>query len=161
MTSVGLFDTVRGLPVHAVVVHATVVVVPLVLVGVVVVSALPSWRRRFLAYAAAASTLVVPLVLVTVLSGRQLRHRLPENPAITRHAQLGTTVLWWTLAVAVAAITVAVLQRVRAGASRPDRVVAALALATALLAAGGLVQVVRAGEAGTAAVWKDIVTATN
>lgn len=161
MAGAGPFDTVRGLPVHALVVHATVVAVPLVLVAVVVVSVAPSLRRRFLAYAAGASALLLPLVGVTILSGRQLRDRLPANPAIQRHESLGMTVLWWTLAVAVVAVVAALLQRLRRGGHGLDRVVTALALVTALLAGVGLVQVFRAGEAGSSAVWKDIVTSTN
>ena len=42
-----MFDTIDGLPVHALVVHAVVVLLPLALLGTIAIAVRPAWRARF------------------------------------------------------------------------------------------------------------------
>lgn len=148
-------DTFRGLPVHALVLHLTVVAVP---VMAVVTAALPwrrSWRRRFAWPVVVLDALVLALVWVTRQSGLQLEHRLPLNPQILHHADLGLKMWWFSLAVLVVAVLVA-LARNASGPAVPVLGVLSLAVAVA-----SVVWIVRVGEAGSAAVWKGVVSSTD
>ncbi|MGH8867525.1 MAG: DUF2231 domain-containing protein [Actinomycetes bacterium] len=169
MTTASLFDTVRGLPVHVLVNHAAVVLVPLVMLAVVAVAVMPRWRARFVVWAFLASVAVVPLVGVTILSGRELKDRVPATgstrEAIQDHEALGNWVFWFVLAVAIATAVLAVLMRAsgsrasgRSGSPLLTNVVAGLVVVLALLS---LVQAARAGEAGSSAVWRSTVGSTS
>jgi hypothetical protein len=148
------FDTFRGLPLHVLVLHLTVVAVP---VMAVVTAALPwraSWRRRFAWPVVVLDALVLGLVWVTRQSGLELEHRLPLNPQIQHHADLGLKMWWFSLAVLVAAVLTALLR----GRSGP--LVPVVGLLSAAAAVASIVWIVRVGEAGSSAVWRDIVTST-
>jgi hypothetical protein len=148
------FDTFRGLPVHVLALHVTVVAVP---VMAVVTAALPwrrSWRRRAAWPVAVLDALVLALVWVTRQSGEQLQRRLPANPQINHHVDLGLTMIWFSLAVLVVAVLVA-LARKASGA--PMTVLGVLSVAAAV---ASVVWIVRVGESGSTAVWKDIVAGT-
>jgi len=162
MTTASVFDTFRGLPLHVLVIHATVVLVPLVLLALLAVAAVPRWRARFTPHVAGAALLLVPLVGLTVLSGRQFRDRLgvADNPAVQRHATLGDHLFWWTVAVAVASGVLALLVR-RSARRGPGLAVNALATVVVVLTVVAMVQVARTGEAGSTAVWQQIVQSTS
>ena len=147
-------DTFRGLPVHVLALHLTVVAVPL---AAVVTAAVPwrrSWRRRAAWPVVVLDALVLALVWVTRQSGEQLQRRLPPSPQINHHVDLGLTMIWFSLAVLVVAVLVA-LARNASGA--PVAVVGVLSVAAAV---ASVVWVIRVGESGSAAVWKDIVAST-
>ena len=148
-----MFDTVLGLPVHALVVHAVVVLVPLSALGVAAIAVVPRWRERFGTLVLLGSTAALAMVPVATRSGDRLDERLGATGVVTRqiddHSEVGKLVLWPTLAMWVLAVALVLL-------SRRDRkggvvtVVAVLALLAAGTAAGF---VIRAGHLGTEAVW--------
>jgi hypothetical protein len=148
------FDTFRGLPVHVLALHLTVVAVPL---AAVVTAAVPwrgSWRRRAAWPVVVLDALVLALVWVTRQSGEQLQRRLPPNPQINHHVDLGLTMIWFSLAVLVVAVLVALARK---ASGPPVAVVGVLSLVAAV---ASVVWVIRVGESGSAAVWKDIVAST-
>lgn len=149
-----MLDTFRGLPVHVLVVHAVVVGVPLAAVLTALVAVLPRWRVRAW-WVVGLDAVIVLLVLVARSSGHQLLARVGTTPAIKRHTDLGSRMIWFALALLLAAVLVAVWRK----ASAPLSAVLAGVAVAAALAATGWVAVT--GEAGSSAVWKTIVANTN
>ncbi|HET8614597.1 MAG TPA: DUF2231 domain-containing protein [Actinomycetales bacterium] len=149
------FDTFRGLPVHALVLHLTIVAVPLMALVTAVVPWRASWRRRFAWPVVVLDALVLGLVWVTRESGLKLEHRLPLNPQILHHADLGLKMWFFSAAVLVAAVLVALVGR------RSGPLVPVVGLLSVVAAVASVVWIVRVGEAGSSAVWKAIVTSSN
>jgi hypothetical protein len=153
----GVFDTVRGLPVHILTVHAVVVGVPVMSLVTVVVAARPAWRVRAAWAVAAVDVLLLGLVWVTVQAGKALRERLADlgntSEDIARHADLGGRMPWFAFGLAAAAVLSALAGRRRGlGAAALVLAVVAGVAATAWVAV--------TGEAGSLAVWGPIVQST-
>lgn len=82
-----LFDTINGLPVHALVVHAVVVLLPLSAIGAVLMVAWRSFGRRFGVLVVIFSGIAAAASLVSKESGEQLAQRVGTP---TPHADLGS-----------------------------------------------------------------------
>lgn len=165
-----MFDTVLGLPVHALVVHAVVVLLPVAALGVVAIAVVPRWRTRYGALVLAVTTAGLVMVPVATMSGTELEDRLDAGGVVRRqideHSELGSLVIWPTLVMWLLAIALVAMSRrrgrVSAGAARgsagADRrsagravsVVAVLAVVASLVTAG---VVTRVGHLGSTAVW--------
>lgn len=151
--AVAVFDTVAGLPVHALVVHAVVVLLPLAAAGAIAVAVVPRWRQRFGTLLVLLTTVAVALVPVATRSGLELKERINAGGPVARqirdHQAVGELVIWPSLALWVLTLALVVLSR------RQDRrrIVTAVAVLTvaAGLASGAVV--VRAGHLGSTAVW--------
>lgn len=148
-----MFDTVLGLPIHALVVHAVVVIVPLAATGVVAIALVARWRRTYGPLVAMAATVGVALVPVATSSGNALADRLDAGGVVAtqiqRHADVGELVIWPTLAMWVLTVVLVLMsRRDRPGAGL--KVVAVLAVVAALATGAA---VVRAGHLGSNAVW--------
>lgn len=128
---IALPETVRGLPLHALVVHATVVLVPLVALGAVLCALWPAARRRFgvlVLLGVAVSTALVP---VTTGSGANLRRQLGAEELVRDHAQWGERLLLPMIVLLVATAALLLLDTLRrsaaaapvpgSSASAPDR----------------------------------------
>jgi len=148
-----MFDTVLGLPVHALVVHAVVVLVPLSALGVAGIALMPRWRVRFGPLVLAVTTAGLALVPVATNSGEKLEDRIDAGGVvkdqIEDHVLWGERVLWPTLALWVLAVALVLMSR-RRRAGRAVTVVAVLAVLAAGAAAGA---VGLAGHLGSTAVW--------
>ena len=68
-----MFDTVQGLPVHALVVHGVVVLVPLAALGLIAIAVRPSWRKTYAPLVAILATVGLALVPVATKSGAEAR----------------------------------------------------------------------------------------
>ena len=102
---------VNGLPAHVLLVHLVVVLVPVAAVMVVLSAAWPAARRRLgiaTPLVALASTVVVP---VTTDAGEWLERRVPDDPLVAAHAELGDELLPWTIGLLVIAVVVWALHR--------------------------------------------------
>ncbi len=148
-----MFDTILGLPVHALVVHAVVILVPLSAAGVVAIAAVPRWRERFGTLVLLVSTAALVTVPVATRSGGKLEERIGAKGVVARqiddHKEIGELVLWPTLAMWALAIGLVLISR-RGSSKGAVTVVAVLAALAAIVAAG---VVVRAGHLGSTAVW--------
>lgn len=148
-----MFDTVLGLPVHALVVHAVVVLVPLAALGVAAIAIVPRWRARFGVLVLLVATAGLAMVPVATRSGKKLQERIDAGGVVARqiddHAELGNLVIWPTLALWVLAAALVVMTR-RRSTGAAVTAVAVLAVVAAGAATGF---VVRAGHLGTTAVW--------
>src|SRR4051812_2718888 len=146
-----MFDTISGLPVHALAVHAVIVLLPLMSLVTIAVAVRPRWRQHA-SWVALVDGVVVVIALVTKESGEELQARLQQfDPAVAQeHGQQGTLVPYVALAVFVAAVLVWATQRFA-------RIVP-LAVVVALLAgAGGVWWTYVTGESGARAVWGDTI----
>jgi hypothetical protein len=159
-------ESVFGLPVHPLAVHATVVLVPLAALAVLAHVLVPAAARRLGIVTPVLAVIALVLVPISTSSGEQLEHQLPESDLVERHAELADGMLPWALALAVMAVAVYALDRVRrraggaagtgSGAWASRRAVGLVATVLAVVAAAGLTQqVVRVGHSGATATWSD------
>jgi hypothetical protein len=148
-----VFDTITGLPVHALVVHAVVILVPLAAAGVVAIALVPRWRERFGTLVLLVATAGLVTVPVATRSGGELEGRIGASgivaEQIENHQTWGERVLWPTLAMWVLAVVLVLLSR-RGTTGAPLVAVAVLAVAAAGASAG---VVAKAGHLGSTAVW--------
>jgi hypothetical protein len=148
-----MFDTFRGLPVHALVVHAVVVLVPLGALGVVAIAVVPRWRQRYGVAVLAILTAGLVAVPVAMRSGQDLKDRLHAGGVVAKqikhHEDMGKLVIYPTIALWVLALALVLLDH-RGRTGRPVMVVAVLAV---LAAGAAAAQVAITGELGSTAVW--------
>jgi hypothetical protein len=148
-----MFDTILGLPVHALVVHVVVVLVPLSALGVIGMAVVPAWRARFGYAVLAVATVALVSVPVATRSGQHLKDRINASGTvakqITNHENMGKLVIYPTVALWVfAALLVLMDKRGRTG--KPIVIVAVLAV---LAAGAAAAQVTITGHLGSTAVW--------
>jgi uncharacterized membrane protein len=147
-----MFDLFNGLPIHPLVVHAVVVLLPLAVVGTAAIALRPAWRRPYGHLVVGCAAVATALVPVATSSGEQLEHRVGDPG---RHAALGDQLIWFAVALLATSALLVWLDRRADGGRTAVRVVAAVALVSAV-AAG--VQVYRVGDSGARAAWGDQVT---
>ena len=154
-----------GLPAHPLFVHLPVVLIPLAAIGATLIAIRPAWRARFGALVVAAAGVGLVGIQLAIGSGEELEERVKESKALERHEDLaGITRL--SVLVFVVAVTAFVFydrrrrnRAVLAGpgtpaAARPSRALAGLAaltVATSILATAAVVQ---AGHTGAKATWE-------
>jgi O-antigen ligase len=151
-----VFDTIFGLPVHALVLHAVVVLLPLAALGVVLMAAVPRWRPALRWPTLVLTLLSVASIPVTTQSGHALERRIGSSELIEEHRALGDTMLWFGLAMLVLTAAFVFAERAR----QRGAAVAVLAVLAVIASGAATVQVMRTGHAGTTAVWQPIVDAT-
>jgi len=150
-----MFDTITGLPVHALVVHAVVVGLPLTALLTLLAAARPAWRS-WLPVVVAADAVVLLLCLVARMSGQQLQARLAQfaGPQVaSTHGRLGG----WLWAFAAALTLAGLLAWVAARSRRGALPATFLVLVTAVAAIGWTVAV---GDSGARAVWEQTIDNT-
>lgn len=166
-----MFDTVFGLPLHALVVHAVVVLLPLAAIGGVVIALVPRFRDRFGILVGVAAVLVVPAVVVTTQSGEQLEKRVDatfgpgsttEADLLEEHIGIAENLLPWAIVLAVAVVALLILARYAARSGTISWLRYAGWAASAVTVVGAVLSiywVIRIGDAGARAAWSDVVDA--
>lgn len=148
-----MFDTILGLPVHALVVHAVVVLVPLGAAGVAAIAFVPRWRERFGVAVLAITTAALVSVPIATNSGQRLKARIDAGGVVAkqiqRHQSWGKLVIYPTAALWLLAAALVLLDR----RGRAGRQVTAVAVLAVLAAAAATAQVVVTGHLGSTAVW--------
>ena len=147
-----MFDTVFGLPVHALVVHGVVVLLPLMAIITAAVACIPRWRARAAWPVAVIDAGMVAMTFVARQSGEALQARLGGQIA-QEHAAVGRNPIWFALAMFLVSVVVAVTR-----GSQRATVGAALSVVAVLFV---IWWTVRVGHTGADALWKGIVAATN
>lgn len=146
---------INGLPAHVLFVHFLVVLVPLTALLVMICGLWPAARSRLVWLVLALAVVITALTPITTNAGDWLYDReRHHSPILIRHADLGGWMIYFSVALLVVAILLAVLH-VRAGRSAKRRpvitgVVAVLALAVGI---ASMIQVYRVGDAGAQSVW--------
>ena len=159
-----MFDTIFGLPLHILVIHAVVVLVPLCAALVVLMLFSSTWRDRLRWPLLVLLTIAAGSAFVAKQSGEALdaRLRITTNPDLNRHVLLGGKAPWIVLAFWMLAVAWLVLdsRRDAAGSAGPGtlRLLGVLALVAAV---GATTWIVITGDAGSRAVWSQIVQSTN
>jgi predicted membrane protein DUF2231 len=151
-----VFDTILGLPVHALVVHGVVVLLPLMAVLSVLVALLPRWRAVATTWVVVGDTVVLVLAYVAKESGEQLLARLQlTGEQIETHEKYGDLLPWVALGLLVSGVLLwFAVQR------RP----ALLPLAIPLVVVAAVVVLVMTfltGDSGARAVWESVVSHTS
>jgi hypothetical protein len=164
-----VFDTISGLPVHALVVHAVVVLLPLLSLVTIVFVIRPRWRRE-LPWAILGNVLALAATFVAKQSGEKLQARLSGltgRPVAEAHEKLATVLPYYALAQLVASVIAYLLiRRTAASAEAPEGEqpsTAKLALAITLVLVAGVAATVwtyRVGDSGARAVWEDTIANT-
>jgi hypothetical protein len=172
-----MFDTIFGLPVHALVVHAVVILMPLAAVTVLGAVAVPRFRLWAGPLPLLLSVVATALVPVATLSGAELERRRNafQSPAVQTHSALGDLMIWWGIGLVLMAAALYWWHRqtkasgTRASSARSSTTTRepakplgiAIMVVTAAVAVGALVHIVRIGDSGARAVWGTTVQTTN
>jgi len=144
-----------GLPAHVLLVHAIVVLAPLTAALEILCGFWPAARRRlvWLVVALAGATLV--LTPVTTDAGEWLEHQQGSiSPILREHAERGDWMIYFSVALFVVAIALAVLHWLEGRSDRP-RMAATVVVAIVALLVGvsSIVTVARIGHSGAESVW--------
>ena len=149
-------STFNGLPVHALLVHFIVALAPLTGRLVILCAIWPAARQRLVWPTLVLAVSVAGMTPLVTDSGEWLENHVEKSELIEKHASLGDTMIYFALALLVAAILVTV-EHVRANRGKPlsTALTALLAVFVVVAAAATTVQVVRIGHSGAESVWSD------
>ena len=149
-----LFDTVGGIPVHALVVHAVVVLVPLAAIGAVLMAVRPAFSRRFGSIVVIIAGIGAAASLVAKESGEQLALRVGEPDP---HVELGDVMPLFASGLLVLVLVFWLFDRgIPANRSRPAWLVV-LAVVMVIGAVAATWWTIRVGDSGAKAVWEPIL----
>jgi len=163
-----VLDTIGGIPLHPLIVHAVVVLVPLA--SLLLLLAAVSPRIRHWAGILTPITATVALVLVpfATQSGEALEKRVEASPALEEHTELGDSLLYFVIVLAVLAWALWFLDRraqAAVGSAASDGTAApparsglltAVVVLSVISVLATTVQVVRIGHSGASASWSDV-----
>jgi hypothetical protein len=155
-------STFHGLPAHILLNHFVVVLAPLTAILAILCALWPAARRRliWLVLLLAVGTLV--LIPLTTSSGAWLDSRVDASPALTKHEQLGDTLIY-IVAALVASVTLLIAVHIRQARGRTVKfalhsVVGVLVIVAAVAT---LVQTYRIGESGARAAWGNVTSSAH
>jgi drug/metabolite transporter (DMT)-like permease len=149
-----LFDTVGGIPVHALVVHAVVVLVPLASIGAVLMAVRPSFSRRFGSLVVIIAGIGAAASLVAKESGEQLAMRVGEPEP---HVDLGDVMPLFASGLLVLVLVFWLFDRgIPANRPRPAWLIV-LAVVMVIGAVAATWWTIRVGDSGAKAVWEPIL----
>jgi uncharacterized membrane protein len=148
------FDTIGGLPVHALVVHASVVLLPLNGLGAVLISLKPAWARRFGIIVVLVGLVALVSTVVAKESGERLAARvgLPEP-----HAELGDRLPLFAAVLFVLVTILWLIDRGIPGNRRRPVWVMGLAALVVVVSIITIWWTFRVGDSGARAVWEPIL----
>jgi uncharacterized membrane protein len=152
-------STFNGLPIHPMLVHFIVVLAPLTAILAILSAVWPAARKRLVWLVLALAVVTTVLTPLAAEAGEWLEHKVEDSAALETHEHLGKTMLYFALALLVAAILL-VVAHLRARRERPLSAALSGAIAVFVLLAGvaTTVQVFRIGHSGAESVWGDALT---
>jgi hypothetical protein len=170
-----MFDTISGLPVHALVVHAVVVLLPLMALVTIAFTVRPKWRPG-LPWAILGNLIVTGAAYAAAESGGKLQVRLSVQAGqeiAKDHGDLGSVLPNFAVAVLIASV-LAYLLVGRSGRGQaagewdeeydaPRTSGLAVVLAVVLVVGAGAAATAwtyRVGDSGAKAVWQDTIANT-
>lgn len=169
-----MFDTILGIPVHALIVHAVVVLAPLTALMLLLYGVSARFRGWSGVLTPAVATLTAALTPIATQSGEALEKRVGRSDLVEEHAELGDTLVWVMIGATVVAWVAwwffrRTLDGVRTGSAEASEGAApttssgllkALAVLCVVAAVGVSIDVVLVGHSGAKAVWSDVGAAT-
>jgi VanZ family protein len=137
-------------------VHFIVVLAPLTALLAIVCAVWPSARKRLIWLVAALSIVTIVLTPLTTSAGEWLEHRVGLSPLVHIHAELGDTMLYFSLALLVAVAMLAFVH-VRESRNRALKPIAVWLVTgfVVLVGVATTVQVYRIGDSGATATWRE------
>jgi len=158
---VTVLDTIGGIPLHPLIVHAVVVLVPLASLLLLLAAVSPRIRHWAGILTPITATLALVMVPLATQSGEALEKRVDAGPALEEHTELGDSLLYFVLTLAILAWALWFLDR-RSRASAVATTFARSGLLTAVIVlsvvsvVAATVQVIRIGHSGASASWSDV-----
>jgi hypothetical protein len=152
--------TISGLPAHVLLVHALVVFVPLTAVLEILCVLWPAARRRLVWLVLAFAAVTTVLTPITANAGgwlydQERRHR----DILNTHAERGSWLIYFSVALLVVAVVLALLHWREVRAVKPRFVVSVLVAVVAIIVGvASIVQVIRIGDSGAQSVWGNELT---
>jgi uncharacterized membrane protein len=147
--------TISGLPAHVLLVHGVVVLVPLTALLEILCALWPAARRNLVWLVLALATVTAVLTPITANAGGWLYDQQhTHRDILNTHAERGATMIYFSIALLVVAVIVAVVHWREVRATAPGLVVTVVVAVIAIVVGvGSIVQVVRIGDSGARAVW--------
>jgi VanZ family protein len=153
-------SVINGLPAHVLLVHLIVVLAPLTALLAIISAVWPAARRRLAWLVLALAVVVMVVTPLTTEAGEWLEQRVGSSPALEAHAELGDTMLYFSIALLVAAILLAGLHWRESRGATVNTVVAVVIAALVVVASvATTVQVYRIGDSGARSAWGDLIPA--
>jgi hypothetical protein len=147
--------TIAGLPAHALLVHAIVVLAPLTALLEILCAIWPAARRRLVWLVLGFATVNLVLTPLTTDAGEWLlNQRSRVSSVLQTHADRGEWMIYFSVALLVVAVALAVLHW-QEGRSDRRGTVATVVVAVVALVVGvsSIITVVRIGDSGAHSVW--------
>jgi ABC-type branched-subunit amino acid transport system permease subunit len=148
--------TIAGLPAHALLVHAIVVLAPLTALLEILCGFWPAARRRLVWLVLALALVTTALTPITTDAGEWLKGQRGSNvsPILQEHADRGDWMIYFSVALLVVAVALAVLHWLEGRSDKRRTVATALVAVVALLVGvSSIVTVYRIGDSGAQSVW--------
>lgn len=154
-------STFNGLPMHPLLVHFIVVLAPLTAVLAILCALWPAARQRLVWLVLGLAGVTAVLTPVAAEAGEWLEHKVEDSAALETHEHLGKTMLYFAVALLVAAVLL-VVAHLRSRRGRPLSTALSGLIAAIVILAGvaTTVQVFRIGHSGAEASWGDVLTST-
>ena len=155
-----MFDTIFGLPVHALVVHAVVVLLPAASITVLAAAFWPWFRRWAGILPLLLSVGATVLIPVATQSGEFLETAIHVEtlPAVQKHQQLADLMIYWGIGLVIAAAGLAwwwwQSRPGKSGKPLAQPLIIAIMAVSAIAGVGTAIHVIRVGDAGSRAVWE-------
>lgn len=154
-------STVNGLPAHVLLVHFIVVLAPLTSLLAILCALWRPARERLVWLVLCLALVTAVLTPLTAEAGEWLEHRVDRTPVLEHHAELGETMVYFSLALLVGAVLLAVVHvrqsRNRAISTALSAVVAAFVVAASVAT---IAQTYRIGDSGAEAAWGDLTSSS-
>ena len=150
-------DTISGIPAHALLVHGMVVLAPLTALLEILCAFWPAARRRLVYLVLAFAVVTMVLTPLTTSAGEWLlQEGGPPRPILQEHVERGEWMIYFSVAMLLVALALAVLHRMEGRSDKPQKAAAAiLAVVALVVGVSSIITVVRIGDSGAQAVWGD------
>jgi hypothetical protein len=137
-------------------VHFIVVLAPLTAILAILCVVWPAARQRLVWLVLGLSIVTGILTPLTTDAGEWLQHRVAQSALVHTHAELGKTMIFFSGALFIAAVLIAV-QHIQAGRGKALSTVltAVVAVFVALASVATIVQTYRIGDSGAKATWSN------
>lgn len=152
--------TFNGLPAHALLVHFIVILAPLTAILAIMCAVWPAARKRLVWLVLGLAVVTVVLTPLTTDAGEWLEHQVGRSPQLHEHTELGDTMLYFAIALLVAAAVLAAVHVREVRGHTVTRVASGIVAAVVIvISVATAVQVYRIGDSGARATWGDRVGA--
>ena len=151
-------STFNGLPAHPMLVHFIVVLAPLTAVLAILCALWPAARQRLVWLVVVLAGVNLVLTPIAAEAGEWLYERVEESELLEKHEHLGQTMIYFSIALLVAAILLA-WSHIRSNRGKSSTALSVVVAVLVVLIGGATAgQVFRIGHSGAESVWSDALT---